>query len=686
MEEENKNIDLDSQNKTDRKKETLKRLILLYLSVSGAILTLIVIWSFTLAQKQIAFFDFIGIQQVSFNVFLMKLFNWLFAIMVLIALLAALIPLIKGLQLKKDQLELKKMHSKKALKRGLLFFSLTLIWLIGIILLQGILIPESRYETYIKTIPENTISLTAPIEITFDASEVPIDTSIYKILAYTWTFGDGDRATGEKVSHRYMEKGTKDGRYTVFLTVAYMDIRSGEQFEAEFSTEVVIANEAVSASFLVSKESGELPLNVSFDASASKDPDGEIVAYEWDFDGDGRIDAEGEIVEYTYEKEGEFEVTLTVTDNNGEVDIASMIIEAGSVGGLNAIIRMPLPQGNNYIVGQEYDFSGDDSEIREGAISRYTWDFGDGDSKSGRNVSHVYEESGIYTLTLTVQDAQGNKDIDELEIRVIDEGSPPMAKIDTIPSLNSDKVTGTSPLTLEFDATKSTDPDNDIVEYEWDFDGDGRVDETGSKVEFTYDEVGEFEAKLTVTDSFGNQDTSFLPIEVTEQGIIAKLEVDQNNGEVPLTVHFDASGSSYKEGNIVAYEYDFGDGNTTISGSSLSYKYKSVGTFSASVTVVGDDGERDTATVQIVVRPVSLTACFTVNTDSGSVPLFVSVDPSCSQGTIEDYYWDFGDGDISFDRKPETHIYSEAGNYTITLEITSDDGIVSQIEKEITVK
>ena len=118
----------------------------------------------------------------------------------------------------------------------------------------------------------------------------------------------------------------------------------------------------------------------------------------------------------------------------------------------------------------------------------------------------------------------------------------------------------------------------------------------------------------------------------------------------------------------------------------MTYKYTSVGTFSASVTVLGDDGEKATTKLQIVVRPVSLTSCFTVNTDSGNAPLFLTVDPSCSQGTIEDYHWDFGDGDVSFDRKPETHIYDQAGSYTITLEVTSDDGIVDTFSKTISVK
>ncbi len=243
------------------------------------------------------------------------------------------------------------------------------------------------------------------------------------------------------------------------------------------------------------------------------------------------------------------------------------------------------------------------------------------------------------------------------------------------------------PLKVSFDASRSTDPDDDIIEYEWDFDNDGTIDQTGDKSTYTYQEIGSYEARLILTDSVGNQDEATVKVEVTEQGIVARLEINQSNGEVPLTVQFDASGSSFKEGSIVAYEYDFGDGSDAyIGGSSVIYRYTNIGTFNASVTVTGSDGSKDSSSVQIVVRPVALTACFTVNTDSGRAPLFVSVDPSCSEGTISTYEWTFGDGAISYDRKPETHSYSTPGTYTIKLEVTSGEGIVSIFENQITVE
>jgi len=71
------------------------------------------------------------------------------------------------------------------------------------------------------------------------------------------------------------------------------------------------------ALFALDPESGDSPLVVRFDASASHDPDGAIVRYDWAF-GDG-VTGTGRSPVHTYAVESEttFTVRLTVTDNDG---------------------------------------------------------------------------------------------------------------------------------------------------------------------------------------------------------------------------------------------------------------------------------------------------------------------------------------------------------------------------------
>jgi|GEM_PF-1553646 len=79
-------------------------------------------------------------------------------------------------------------------------------------------------------------------------------------------------------------------------------------------------NEQPTALFTASPDAPEAGQQVSFDASGSSDADGSIASYEWDFDGDGVVDATGEQVTTAFDAAGDYDVTLTVTDDEGATD------------------------------------------------------------------------------------------------------------------------------------------------------------------------------------------------------------------------------------------------------------------------------------------------------------------------------------------------------------------------------
>ena len=86
---------------------------------------------------------------------------------------------------------------------------------------------------------------------------------------------------------------------------------------------------------------------------------------------------------------------------------------------------------------------------------------------------------------------------------------PPRAVISATPT------SGNAPLTVTFDGSGSTDPDpGDILEYQWDFTGDGTVDATGLTVSHTYPSVGTYSARLRVVDIGGLADTATVQIQV----------------------------------------------------------------------------------------------------------------------------------------------------------------------------
>lgn len=90
------------------------------------------------------------------------------------------------------------------------------------------------------------------------------------------------------------------------------------------------ANQRPVADFSFSPTSGVYPLPVSFDASASYDPDGEITLYSWDF-GDGGY-ATGRTVNYVYEQAGTYQISLLVRDNLGTLGFKKASITITELG------------------------------------------------------------------------------------------------------------------------------------------------------------------------------------------------------------------------------------------------------------------------------------------------------------------------------------------------------------------
>ena len=85
-------------------------------------------------------------------------------------------------------------------------------------------------------------------------------------------------------------------------------------------------NLAPVARLSASQTSGTVPFTVELDASASEDPDGSIVSYDWDF-GDGETGI-GPIISHEFIAAGQYNIKLTVTDAEGAVDTKEIEITA----------------------------------------------------------------------------------------------------------------------------------------------------------------------------------------------------------------------------------------------------------------------------------------------------------------------------------------------------------------------
>jgi serine protease len=145
---------------------------------------------------------------------------------------------------------------------------------------------------------------------------------------------------------------------------------------------------------------------VTLDASGSTDSDGSIERYEWAF-GDGTT-ATGQRVTHAFDAADTYTVTLTVSDDAGGSDSVSKTIGVGTSNATPSASFTTSPSISAIDETVSFDASG--STDSDGSIERYEWDFGDGTAATGETVTHSFDSSGEYTVSLTVTDDAGATD------------------------------------------------------------------------------------------------------------------------------------------------------------------------------------------------------------------------------------------------------------------------------------
>ncbi|MEH6515868.1 MAG: PKD domain-containing protein [Halioglobus sp.] len=180
--------------------------------------------------------------------------------------------------------------------------------------------------------------------------------------------------------------------------------------------------------------------------SSPGDPAGSIEDYQWDF-GDGATGS-GELANHIYNSPGNYQVTLTVSDNNIPplTDNDSLTIEVLNRGPV-AAADLTSPTGGTAPLN--VSFSSEGSNDPDGNIASYFWNFGDSSTSTNANPSHQYSIWGNITATLTVTDNLGATDQDQVQLTI-----DPPAVIDQ--SSSSEQVVAG---TLTGDHTRTHDND-----------------------------------------------------------------------------------------------------------------------------------------------------------------------------------------------------------------------------------
>lgn len=173
---------------------------------------------------------------------------------------------------------------------------------------------------------------------------------------------------------------------------------------------------------LTVKTSGQfVPVKADFDASGSFDPDGKIVSYSYRINNESNtITTDNPKFSRTFTNPGNYRVTLSVKDNSNLTSSQCVVnVEAKTPVNNPPVCKIASAHPTTGKEPLEVRFDGSSSHDKDGKISKYFWDFGDGSKGEGRIVMHTYKgKDKNYLARLTVQDDKGKMSSNLCEVPV----------------------------------------------------------------------------------------------------------------------------------------------------------------------------------------------------------------------------------------------------------------------------
>ena len=373
----------------------------------------------------------------------------------------------------------------------------------------------------------------------------------------------------------------------------------------------------------------------------------------------------GDRPRHAYTKPGTYRVTLNIEgDQVGQCDstasdqLSVRVIEA-------PIAKIVSPKSTP--LGAPTVFDGSGSTEKNGKITDWLWNFGDGATASGANATHIYKKPGLYKVTLTIKSATAAPACRSISTsRNITVNAPPVAKAgdDVIISVGQE---------MRFDGSKSYDSDGGVTVFAWDF-GDGTTG-TGLQAVHAYAKPGRYRVKLVVKDNSGLKNDSAsdtLEVLVKPAPYAPITGPDIACVREPVTWQAGLDKNDLPQDSKLTWF--LGDGTTSTT-AKVTHSYQRAGKYN--VTLFVDEthllkNSRRHITKKLFINqpPLALAG----PDQLGCAGKEISFDGSVSRdpdGKISMAKWDFGDGETS-NKIKTTHVYKKPGTYIVRLSVRDD--------------
>lgn len=483
------------------------------------------------------------------------------------------------------------------------------------------------------------------------------------IAHWNWSFSDEIKREGQEIVRNF----SASGNYWVNLTITDSD---GTM--ASINKTFTVWPSTPLASFSISPDPLEGATIWFNDTSWYYDP---LVSWLWSFD-DGTSNTSNKTTHIL--SDGSHSIRLTVTDSSGQSNFTVLQFSVSNSHPVASFLNTTAIEGALIYFNSTSTCSPFDQ------IDTINWSFGDeGPNATGTHVTHVYNRSGYFALTITVTDSDGMIDIRTAQIHV---GSV-LPQVSFAPSPGP-YYEGRE---IWFNWTGSTT--NWIKSFSWSF-GDNSSLDSGGSVRHAFANNGTYRVTLTVVEGDDDTNTTFLDIVVadTNPKIISFRTTDarsvyNEDEEIDFIVY---AIPTYEQ-VIRDFQFDL-DFRSVFNGSlplspvnHTTHSYAKNGVYFVSVRAYDSDGFSQTSGSQVLrieVRDPKPTAFFNFHNVSSGIVQFdasQSTDNPSDRSSLQ-YSWNFDDGK-GYSAWNGTAIFnyhfSSDNAYNVTLLVRDDSGGIS---------
>jgi len=514
---------------------------------------------------------------------------------------------------------------------------------------------SSTYAVYANFTPDR-VTVTPPGTVQFTDMSGPIA----NIDSWYWVFGDGSTSSERNPPPHPYSSGKNPLYYSVSLTVRNATTGASDTIVMKDCVHVSAAGDSSPVTFDVYPDHGNTPLTVQCTDRSTCNP----TIWEWHVINDRTHQLVYHVDPYARNASYDPGTQHFMLNNtNGDSDLSYTIrltvqspyLSEPVYAERQVTVIPPLhanfttnitSTGNMGIVPLAVQFT----DTSAGRPEHWDWDFGDGTISTLQNPVHVFNQTGNFTVKLTVSDfARQATDSKTMVITVL----PPV-----VADFTADVTEGVPPLTVTFTDRSRNDP----AYWLWTF-GDGTGSNLQNPPPHTYAAEGNYTVTLVAWNSLPSSGDSMVKVAYIHVGppVDANFTANATAGVAPMAVQFNDTSTG---GTLISWFWDFGDGTNSTEQHPL-HVYDVPGTYSVGLTAANPYRNDTITKVGYITVMAPIQAVF------GGSPKVVPVgDPvqftDHSLGGPTVWQWDFGDGGVSSAQNP-THSFGANGTYTVSL-------------------